>query len=97
MTTLYFRGLFPPRIGSAYALLAVRFALPNYSGDGIPVNTGTLYEGRALVVDGRLLLTDQPTWPAHFVQPLDWPLDVLEAAAQLLPEADEEDPDGSGN
>lgn len=49
-----------------------------------------VYEGKALVFAGRLVLNDMPGMVFRGqVQPQDWPLEVLLEVAALLPDVEE--------
>jgi len=70
----------PPRIGNI-GLCFVRYLTPTSEPD-----TWQLHEGRGLTVDGALLIQDiEGLWDNRITQVLNWPFDVVERFATLLP------------
>jgi hypothetical protein len=88
MNSLRYLGIIPPTLGEGYALLAVQWYNEH---DITPDGRAVLHTGRALLLDGRLAFQDFAGWPEHLVPVLDWPLDILQAAAELLPDVEEEE------
>lgn len=75
----------PPWVSNT-GILTVRWIEP-LGGDGVHA----VYTGKALLRDGALVYDSSlgVQWPEEVKLPLNWPMEVLQAVAEMLPDCEE--------